>query len=361
MALATSWTTRSTALERALLTGVSAVVPVATAAGVILALGLALGGHDPVAGSVSWFLVQAGTAGMALVAPVFGAFVADAIGDHSGLAPGFVLTYAVEQGDSVAAVAAAVGVDTAGATPGLLGALVAGVLAGTTARWIGNRSVPTTVEQAAPILLVPALATLALLPVVLLLAVPLALATAGAAASITARGVAPVLGAVLGAMMAFDLGGPVNKVAYVAAIGLLVEGVPEPMAAVMVAGMVPPLGAALATGIRPGAYPTDLVEEAPGAVARAAMFVTEGAIPFTDRPTDRMREGAIVGSATAGGVSMALGVGLYAPHGGVLVVPLASDPVAFLWCVALGAAVTAGVATAGQVLGRPTATEVNSK
>ncbi|MFW6017477.1 MAG: fructose-specific PTS transporter subunit EIIC, partial [Halapricum sp.] len=160
-------------------------------------------------------------------------------------------------------------------------------------------------------------------------------------------GQAAFLGAILGAMMAFDMGGPVNKVAYVFSVGLIGEQIYGPMAAVMIAGMTPPLGMALSNFLAEHKYPEEMYENAKSATVMGFSFITEGAIPYAASDPGRVIPSLMAGSATAGALSMALGVGMPAPHGGIFVLPLARGggaipgPLAFLGSIAVGAIITA--------------------
>jgi len=146
-------------------------------------------------------------------------------------------------------------------------------------------------------------------------------------------------------MMAFDMGGPVNKVAYVFAVGLIGEGVTEPMAAVMIAGMIPPIGLAISNFIAPHKYAADMYENAKSGIVMGFSFITEGAIPYAAADPIRVIPSIMAGSAVGAAASMALGVTMPAPHGGIFVVPLSNSALLFLACILLGSFVTAAIAT----------------
>jgi PTS system fructose-specific IIC component len=156
---------------------------------------------------------------------------------------------------------------------------------------------------------------------------------------------AALLGVVLGAMMAFDMGGPVNKVAYVFGVALVADGITGPMAAVMIAGMTPPLGMALSNLAFPNKYPDEMRENAIAAIPMGLSFITEGAIPYAAADPLRVIPSLMVGSATAAATAMSLGVGMPAPHGGIFVVVLAENVLGFLGAIALGTVVTAAMVT----------------
>ena len=157
---------------------------------------------------------------------------------------------------------------------------------------------------------------------------------------------AAVLGLILGAMMATDMGGPLNKVAYTFAVGLITSGVEAPMAAVMAAGMTPPLGLALATTLFPNRWLPDEHEAGKPAYVLGLSFITEGAIPFAARDPLRVLPACIAGSAVAGAISLGVGVTTVVPHGGIFVlfVPNATEkPLVWLAALAIGTVVTTTV------------------
>ncbi|WP_224449866.1 PTS fructose transporter subunit IIC [Haloprofundus salilacus] len=347
-----------TSVKEDLMTGVSFMIPFVTIGGIFLALGYAVAslpggvtveGVFDETGSIGWFLAQIGSAGLTIMVPILGAYIAYAIADRPGLAPGFLLAYIIQQGEVLVAAGNVIGLGGGEAGAGYLGALVAGFLAGYVARWFKQRDVPGFIEPMMPVLIIPVATMAVLVPVVIfVLGVPVAIANAELTATLEGLqgSQALLVGAILGAMMAFDMGGPVNKVAYVFSVGLISEGIYAPMAAVMIAGMTPPLGLALSNFIAPQKYTAEMYENAKSAVPLGLSFITEGAIPYAAADPLRVIPSIIAGSAVAGAASMGLGVTVRAPHGGIFVVPLSNSPLLFLGCIALGALVTAVIATA---------------
>jgi PTS system fructose-specific IIC component len=340
-----------TSVKEDLMTGVSFMIPFVTIGGIFLALGFAAGDTVEVfdnTGSLGWYLAQIGVAGLTLMVPVLGAYIAYAIADRPGLAPGFVLTWIIQQGAIVTEAGKVLGFDAGGATAGYLGALVVGLLTGYVARWFKNRDVPGAIQPMMPVLLIPVATTAVLAPLVLfVVGAPVALANQALTAFLEGMqgSQALVVGAILGAMMAFDMGGPVNKVAYVFSVGLVSEGVYQPMAAVMIAGMIPPIGMALSNFVAPHKYAEEMYQNAKNGVILGFSFITEGAIPYAAADPLRVIPSIMAGSAVGGALSMALGVGMRAPHGGVFVIPLSNKPFLFLGCILLGSLVTAAIAT----------------
>ncbi|MFB6078694.1 MAG: PTS fructose transporter subunit IIC [Halarchaeum sp.] len=339
-----------TSIKDDLMTGVSHMIPFVTIGGILLALGYAsasvFGDVETVfeaTGTLGWFLAQVGVIGLTLMVPVLGAYIAYAIADRPGLAPGFVLSYLVQQGDVLKAAGDIIGLQGGAAGAGYLGALVVGLVTGYVARWFKQRNVPSFIEPMMPVLIIPVLTTLVLLPVMLfVVGVPVSIANA--ALTNWLQGMqgsqAVLVGAILGGMMAFDMGGPVNKVAYVFSVGLISEQIYAPMAAVMIAGMTPPLGMAIANFVAPEKYPAEMYENAKNALPLGLSFITEGAIPYGASDPGRVIPGIMLGSAVAGAASMGMNVTMPAPHGGIFVVPLSNQPFMFLGCIVLGAVVT---------------------
>jgi PTS system fructose-specific IIC component len=356
-----SFVDRLKSTEEDLMTGVSYMIPFVTIGGIFLAVAFAVGDTQMVfenTGSLGWFIAQIGVAGLTLMVPVLGAYIAYAIADRPGIAPGFILSYLLQQGNVLQAAAEVIGVATADIGPagaGYLGAIVAGLAAGYVAKYIKNIDVPAAMKKMMPILIIP-VATTAILAPVMLLVVGVPVSMANEALTLWLEGLgtgqAILLGSVIGLMMAFDMGGPVNKVAYVFGVGLISEGVTGPMAAVMIAGMTPPLGMAISNFVAPHKYPKEMYEQAKAAVVLSASFITEGAIPYAAADPFRVIPSIMVGSATAAASAMALGLTMPAPHGGVFVVPLAGgmgstlmSAAAFIGCIILGGLVTAAVVT----------------
>lgn len=319
-----------------LMTGVSFMIPFVTAGGLLIALAFAFGGiyaTDPShANTFAGALFEIGAKGaFTLFVPILGGFVAYSIADRPGLAPGMVG-----------------GLLSSQLGAGFLGAIIAGFLAGYFVEWL-NKSLklPKAMEGLKPVLILPLIGTTVVgLAMVYVIGAPIAeVLTALTTFLKSMQGSsAIILGLLLGGMMAFDMGGPVNKAAYTFAVGLLSAQVYGPMAAVMAAGMTPPLGIAMATRLFPARFTFDERESGLSAGALGLSFITEGAIPFAAKDPFRVIPANMVGSALAGALSMVFGVQLRVPHGGIFVLPI-PDAVTNLgfYVVALvaGTAVTA--------------------
>jgi PTS system fructose-specific IIC component len=306
-----------TGLYKHLMTGVSYMIPFVVAGGLLIALGFAFGGIYvfDCPGTVADALFSTGKQAFALMLPVLAGYMSYSIADRPGLVPGFV-------GGALAS--------TIGA--GFIGALLAGLLAGYVVVLIKKYiKLPKTVEGLMPVLIIPLLST-AIIALIMTFVLGNPVAAINNALNSGLKSLqganAAVLGIVLGAMMAFDMGGPFNKAAYVFATGTLTAttlaaGGSAIMAAVMAAGMVPPLGVALATVIAKKKFTEQEREAGKAAWALGASFITEGAIPFAAGDPFRVIPSVMVGSAITAALSMVFGVTLAVPHGGiwVLVIP----------------------------------------
>jgi PTS system fructose-specific IIC component len=319
-----------------LMTGVSFMLPFVVAGGLLIALAFALGGiyvyDDAHRGTLGWTLFQVGAkAGFVLMLPALAGYIAFSIADRPGIAPGMI-------GGLLAG--------TVGA--GFLGAIAAGFIAGYAVHWL-NRLIrlPRTLDGLKPVLLLPLLGA-AVVGVLMMMVIgqPIAAIMAGLTDWLKGlqTGSAVLLGVILGAMMAFDMGGPVNKAAYVFSTTLIASGVANPMAAAMAAGMVPPLGIALACWVFRSRFSAEEREASKAVAVLGLAFITEGAIPFVARDPLRVIPACVAGAAVAGGLSMMWNIGLQAPHGGVFVlaIPNAVNHVAlYALSILAGTAVTA--------------------
>ncbi|MCW2996579.1 MAG: fructose transporter subunit [Solirubrobacterales bacterium] len=297
-----------TVLYQHLMTGISHMLPLITAGGLLIAISFAIDIDAPkaaMADTLAGRLFQVGGGAFTLFLPVLAGYIAYSIADRPGLAPGLVGGFLANE------------IQT-----GFLGAILAGFLAGYTTRWLAqNIKLPDALAGLKPVLILPLLATLVVgLAMFYVIGEPIsALQDELTSALQKMQGKnAAILGAVLGAMMAFDMGGPLNKVAYAFAVGLIDTGIREPMAAVMAAGMTPPLGLALATVLFRNRWLPEEREAGKPAWALGLAFITEGAIPFAARNPARIIPALIAGSATAGAISLGGGAASIVPHGGII-------------------------------------------
>jgi len=325
-----------------LLTGVSYMLPVIVAGGLIIALSFVFG-INPEAGTFGDALMQiGGGAAFALIVPVLSGFIAFSIADRPGLAPGLIG-----------------GMLAANLGMGFLGGILSGFLAGYIALLVRDKvKLPQNFEGLKPVLVIPLLATLVVgLLLVYVFGAPVRALTTGLETFLQNMGStnAVLLGLVLGGMMAVDMGGPVNKAAYTFAVGLLASDLYAPMAAVMAAGMTPPLGLALATFVSKRKFTKAEQEAGKVASVLGISFITEGAIPFAANDPIRIIPACIAGSAVAGALSMLFDCTLRAPHGGifVLAIPNAVENIG-LYIVAIAAGTLVTTLAVLQLKRRPT-------
>lgn len=341
-------------IYKAVMTGISYMIPFVAAGGILVALGFVfeaitvpnLGDVNTKAildsatlfnlGDVHWTLYLGavlqtiGSFGLGLMVPALAAYIAYGLAQRPGIAPGFI----------AGSVALAV-------NAGFLGGIVGGILAGLIAYALGTLKLPRWLGSMMPVVITPLVTSLvAGLAMYLLLGAPLAWVMTTLQDWLTSMsgGSALLLGLILGAMMASDLGGPINKAAYLFATAGLSSGATvnqEIMAAVIISGMVPPLAMALATTLRPKLFNENERENGKAAWLLGASFISEGAIPFASADPARVIPSTIVGGAIAGAISMGAHVASPAPHGGIWIIGLAQNPLMFLAAVVAGTVVSA--------------------
>ncbi|WP_434592417.1 PTS fructose-like transporter subunit IIB [Pseudomonas sp. R4-83] len=325
-----------TGVYKHLLTGVSFMLPMVVAGGLMIALSFAFGINafeEP--GTLPAALKQIGDAAFTLMVPLLAGYIAYSIADRPGIAPGMI-------GGVLAS--------TLGA--GFIGGIIAGFLAGYSAaaisRWL---RLPQSFDALKPILLIPLLASLV---VGLIMIYVVGQPVAGVLASMTTflkdmgTANAVLLGVVLGAMMCVDLGGPINKAAYAFSVGLMTSANASyaPIAAVMAAGMVPPIGMGIATFLARRKFAQTEREAGKAALVLGMCFISEGAIPFAAKDPLRVIPASILGGALAGALSMYFSCKLMSPHGGlfVMVIPnTINHALLYLLAIVAGSLVTAVV------------------
>lgn len=318
---------------RHLLTGVSYMLPMVVAGGLCIALSFVFGIKAfEVKGTLAAALMQiGGGSAFALMVPVLAGFIAFSIADRPGLTPGLI-------GGMLAVSTGA----------GFLGGIIAGFLAGYVAKAISTKlRLPQSMEALKPILIIPLVASLIVgLVMIYVVGTPVAKIMTGLTDWLQSMGTANavLLGAILGAMMCTDMGGPVNKAAYAFGVALLSSSVYAPMAAIMAAGMVPPLAMGLATLLARHKFDKGEQEGGKAALVLGLCFISEGAIPFAARDPMRVLPCCIAGGALTGALSMAFGAQLMAPHGGlfVLLIPGAIHPVLLYLVAIIAGTVLAG-------------------
>lgn len=315
-----------------LMTGVSHMLPVVVAGGLLIAISFMFGPNafkDPtIAGGLPAALMEiGGGAAFKLMIAVFAGYVAFSIADRPGLAVGLI-------GGMLAT--------TAGA--GILGGIIAGFLAGYVVKGLNAAiKLPASMASLKPILILPLLGSAIVgLLMVYFLNPPVASTMTALTEWLNGLGATNGLlfGAILGGMMCVDMGGPVNKAAYMFGTGLLASQLNTPMAAVMAGGMVPPIGMAIATWIARNKFNANQRDAGNAAFVLGLCFISEGALPFVAADPIRVIISSVIGGALAGAISLSFAIELPAPHGGLFVVPLVSQPLMYLGAIAAGSLVT---------------------
>lgn len=328
-----------------LMNGVSHMLPFVVGGGILIAIAFLIDGFSvdlnslpadqranfgTITQGAALFKGIGGTA-FGFMLPIFAGFIAMSIADRPGLAVGFV-------GGSIAA----------NGTSGFLGALVAGFVAGYIVNLLKKifSKLPESLDGVKPVLLYPLLGIF-LIGVIMQFVVEPPIGALNTAINNGLNGLngasAVVLGVLLGGMMAIDMGGPVNKAAYVFGTASIAAGNYNIMAAVMIGGMVPPLAIALATIFFKNKFTAEERKAGPTNFIMGLSFITEGAIPFAASDPLHVLPACAVGSAVAGGLSMAFGCTLMAPHGGIFVVPTIGNPLMYLVALVIGAFIACGL------------------
>ncbi|PAB57865.1 PTS fructose transporter subunit IIC [Anaeromicrobium sediminis] len=318
-------------LRTYLMTGVSYMIPIVVIGGVLIALSIALSGVEAGTGAnvtnpILSKMLNIGVKAFGLMVPVLAGFIAFGIAERPGLAPGLV-------GGALA--------NEIGA--GFLGGIIAGFVAGYTAKWIKTWKVPTQLRAIMPIFVIPLLGSLVVGTVMYIIGAPISSLMESMTNGLKSMGTsnAVILAIIMGAMIAFDMGGPVNKVAFMFGAAMIGEGVYTVMGPVAVAICIPPLAMGVATLLSPKKYSEAEKEAGKGAIAMGLIGITEGAIPFAAADPIRVIPSIVTGSAIGAAIAAMGKVGDHAPHGGPIVLPVVDNKVMFMVAVIVGVAVAA--------------------
>jgi len=321
-------------IRQHLLTGVSYAIPFIACGGIMIAAGIAFvpigsNGPDFSNAPVFKFIFDVGAASFSFLLPVLAGYISYAIAGRPGLVPGFIGGYFSGQ-----------------VKAGFLGAILIGLIAGWVVNWIKKMPVPKYIAPVMPILIIPILSgTIISLLMMKVIGIPIA----GFMELLThwlqglGTGNAVVLAMILGAMIAFDMGGPVNKVAFFFGAAMIKEGNFGVMGACAAAICTPPLGLGLATFIRKKLWSEEEREAGLAAFSMGMIGITEGAIPFAASDPLRVIPCIMVGSMVASTIAMLGGVGDHAPHGGPIVLPVVDHRLMYVVAIIAGAIVTAVV------------------
>jgi fructose-specific phosphotransferase system IIC component len=328
-------------LRQHLLTGVSFAIPFIACGGILIAAAIAFApmtatgpdfSHSPKLALV----LQIGTISFLLMLPVLAGYISYSVAGKPGLVPGFIGGYLSGQVNA-----------------GFLGAILAGLLAGYLVQWLKKIPVPKHIRPVMPILVIP-IVSAGFMGVVILkvLGIPIAhlMSSATGALKYMTAGNSVVLAMVLGGMIAFDMGGPVNKTAFFFGAAMIQQGDYRIMGACAAAICTPPLGLGLATLLRKRLWSQDEQEAGIAGVAMGLIGITEGAIPFAAADPVRVIPCIVAGSMVASVIAMLSGVGDHAPHGGPVVLPVVDRRVAYVIAIAAGTLVTAVLMNAVKTL-----------
>lgn len=315
-----------------LLTGVSYAIPFIACGGILIATAIAFApmsatGPDFSGSPVLKLILDIGSASFALMFSVLAGYIAYAIASKPGLVPGFIGGYFAGQ-----------------ISAGFLGALIAGLLAGYTVSLVKKTPVPGFLRPVMPILIIPIVSSVVVGVLMLkVIGLPIAdlMKVMAAGLDSMSHGNAVILAVVLGGMIAFDLGGPVNKVAFFFGAAMIKEGNYQVMGAVAAAICTPPLGLGLATVLRRSLWSEEERDAGVASLAMGCIGITEGAIPFAAANPLRVIPCAMAGSMTAAIIAMLGGVGGHAPHGGPIVLPVIDHRLMYVAAILAGTAVTA--------------------
>ena len=324
-------------LTKAFNTGVSYMMPAVVVGGVFLAAALATGTatDEGMVVTNQFFknLLSIGEAGFGIMMPVLAGYIADSLAGKPGLIPGMVVGQLANTPVGANEVAT-----------GFLGAMILGVLAGYFANWMRKWKVNMTIRTIMPILIIPLLTSLVIsLVYIYVLATPLGglMTWLMNVLSSMEGSSAVLLGVIIGAMTAVDMGGPINKTASAFTLALMAEGVYGPNGAFRIAVAIPPLGMALSTFISKKKYTMEERNMGASAGFMGLIGITEGAIPFAVKSIKTVLPSIIIGSAVGAGLGMLHGVEVFVPHGGLIVIAAATKKVWFVIDMFIGVAVTA--------------------
>lgn len=318
-----------------IMSGVSYMIPFVVVGGIFIAISFMFGIYaaDPESDQFNifaqFFSQVGGDAAFALMVPILAGFIGFSIAEKQGLAPAMI-------GGMMASIGGS----------GFLGGMIAGFIGGFAAKYVGKSMsrIPKSFQGLVSVLLVPLISTLIVGAFMFfILNTPMSMLNEfleGWLKGLTGVS-AGVLGALLAGMMASDMGGPINKTASAFGLAMFAANIFEPSAALMVGGMVPPIGIALATTIFKNRFTIQEAEAGKASYVLGASFITEGAIPFAAADPLRIIPANIIGAAIGGALCMMLDISLKAPHGGIFVIPIASNkPLLYIGCILLGSFIT---------------------
>ncbi|AXQ79272.1 PTS fructose transporter subunit IIA [Streptococcus chenjunshii] len=326
-------------LQKAFNTGVSYMLPTVVVGGIFLAIALGTGNAGDSGMEISNQFMQnlndLGSAGFAMMIPILSGYIAYSIAGKPGLAPAMILGYVANNP-----------IGSGQVQTGFLGAMLMGVACGYFVKWCKTWKVPPTIRTIMPILIVPVITTFVIgMIYIYVISVPIGLAMDWLVATLSSMqgGSAIILGLIIGAMTAVDMGGPINKTATAFTLALMAEGVYSPNGAHRIAVAIPPLAMAISTLIDRRKYSTEDRDLGISALFMGLIGITEGAIPFAIKDMKRVLPAIIIGSAVGGALGMANGVEALVPHGGLIILPVVNGKLWYVIAMLIGTLVSVAI------------------
>lgn len=326
-------------LQKAFNTGVSFMLPAVVVGGIFLAVALASGeaGESGMVVTNQFMknLLDLGVAGFTIMIPLLSGYIANSLAGKPALAPAMILGYVANTPIGEGQV-----------KTGFLGAMIMGVLVGYFVRWVKTWKVPATIRTIMPILIVPIVTVFTLgMFYIYVIAVPIGAAMDWLVQALGEMqgGSAIVLGLIIGAMTAIDMGGPINKTATAFTLALMSEGIYAPNGAHRIAVAIPPLAMAISTFIDRKKYSSEDKDLGISAFFMGLIGITEGAIPFAVKDIKRVLPAIIIGSAIGGALGMANGVEALVPHGGLIILPVVNGKLWYFLSMLIGTLVSVAI------------------
>ena len=323
-------------IQKAFNTGVSYMLPSVVVGGILLAIALSTGTATDtgmqVTNPVMKNLNDLGSAGFAMMIPILAGYISYSLAGKPGLVPGFILGYVANNPIGAGEV-----------KTGFLGALILGLAAGFLVRWCKTWKVPNMFKPIMPILIVPIFTTLVIgLLYIYVIATPIGMLMDWLVKVLGGMqgGNALLLGAIIGAMTAVDMGGPINKTATAFTLALMAESVYAPNGAHRIACAIPPLALGISTFIERKKYTTDDKDLGLSAFFMGLIGITEGAIPFAVKDMKHVLPSIVIGSAVGGAIGMMNNVEALVPHGGLIILPVVNGKVWYVMAMFVGVAVS---------------------
>ncbi len=326
-------------IQKAFNTGVSYMLPAVVVGGIFLAVALATGTATDsgmeVTNPFMKNLLDLGIAGFSMMIPILAGYIAYSLAGKPGIAPAMILGYVANNPIGESQV-----------KTGFLGAMILGVAAGYFVRWCKTWKVPNTIKTIMPILIVPIITTFVLgVFYIYVISVPIGAAMDWLVSYLSGMqgGNALILGAIIGAMTAIDMGGPINKTATAFTLALMAEGIYSPNGAHRIAVAIPPLAMALSTLIDRKKYSAEEKDLGLTALFMGTIGITEAAIPFAVKDMKRVLPAIIIGSAVGGALGMVNGVEALVPHGGLIILPVVNGKLWYVISMFIGVFVSAAI------------------